>query len=144
MLTHAIDVLKQQCLYCFFFTLANSTKKERNLSLIHLHFSLLSFLAIFLLSLCHLDGQIWDESDESVCWWKPIRATEDRLCRLFVVGVGPELQRDPWQGKLRLSIIVSVRQVAHYVYSWIITTPDIRVWINSFSREYVKPSLQKD
>lgn len=49
------------------------------------------FSRLLLLSLCHLDGQIWDESDESVCWWKLIRATEDRLCRslwrLFVVVV---------------------------------------------------------
>lgn len=37
------------------------------LRLIHPFYSLLSSLAFFLLSLCHLDGQIWDESVESVC-----------------------------------------------------------------------------
>lgn len=37
------------------------------LRLIHAFYSLLSSLAFFLLSLCHLDGQIWDESVESVC-----------------------------------------------------------------------------
>lgn len=63
-----------------------------------------------------------------------MKATEDRWCRLFVVGLGPELQRDPWQEKSRLSVIISANQVEHYPCFSIKTSPqspDIAVWINS-------------
>lgn len=63
-----------------------------------------------------------------------MKATEDRWCRLFVVGLGPELQRDPWQEKSRLSVIISANQVEHYPCFSIKTSPqspDVAVWINS-------------
>lgn len=63
-----------------------------------------------------------------------MKATEDRWCRLFVVGRGPELQRDPWQEKSRLSVIISANQVEYYPCFSIKTSPqspDIAVWISS-------------
>lgn len=103
------------------------------------------FSAFLLFSLCHLHGQISDESLGSVCWWKLQR---DRWRRLFVVGPRPELQRDGWREKWRPTVIISAKQVEHYPCFSIKTSPqspDTVVWIklkSSFHRKEKVPHLQ--
>lgn len=62
---------KQVLLYCF---KASNAKKKKNYQLrlgllchIYSYLFFTGLSCLFFLSLCHLDGQIRDESDESVC-----------------------------------------------------------------------------
>lgn len=134
MLTNAIDDWRQGFLYCFFVTVANFPYRERKSPertwLLETHSSLL----LFVVFPCLLPPLFAPSGWTDLGWvgWVCLlmKAKEDRWCRLFVVGVGPKLQRDLWQEKSRLSVIISISQVEHYLCFSINSplSPDIGVW----------------